>query len=210
MATLQVISGNVLLAESYYLILLAELRSEMMDTGQCGSVLLKKIELLNRLIRALRWDITDQINDGTTTVLHGLLVAEISDYSGSALANSTYISIPYPVNRTTNRAQTYYLVDANDTEISRITTDGIGKTQIFSSANVLLFELSETEVAEVPAEVISAIVEPPVIAITMSFVGGTDTLAGGIANVILDASASYSPDGSPVTIQWETTSGTFI
>lgn len=96
MASLLEISEEILLAEAYYLILIAELRDEMRDTGQCNSDLLKKLTCLNRLIRALKWDIEDSVNDKTTTILYNMLVTEISDYSGSALAVSDLVVTPTP------------------------------------------------------------------------------------------------------------------
>lgn len=93
MATLQAISGSLLLAEAYYIELLAKYIEDLVS-GKLNPESGKKVICLNRLIRALSWDTSDEVNDDTTTALYVLLLQEIAPYPGTTLTVNPNVVIP--------------------------------------------------------------------------------------------------------------------
>lgn len=93
MATLQAISGSLLLANAYYVELLAKYIDDL-SSGKLNPESGKKVVCLNRLIRALSWDTADEVNDDTTTALYELLLQAIAPYSGSTLTVNPNVVIP--------------------------------------------------------------------------------------------------------------------
>lgn len=93
MATLQAISGSLLLAEAYYVELLAEYIDDLVS-GKLNPESGKKIVCLNRLIRALSWDTADEVNDDTTSELYVLLLQAIAPYSGTVITVNPDVIIP--------------------------------------------------------------------------------------------------------------------
>lgn len=93
MATLQAISGSLLLAEAYYVELLAEYIDDLVS-GKLNPESGKKLVCLNRLIRALSWDTADEVNDDDTTAIYELLLQAIAPYSGTTLTVDPDVVIP--------------------------------------------------------------------------------------------------------------------
>lgn len=93
MATLSEISDSLDLAKAYFVELLNEYRLKLVD-GDIKPKGLKKLICLNRLIRALTWDVNDEVNDDTTTELHILLLKDISAYPGAILPIDPDVVIP--------------------------------------------------------------------------------------------------------------------
>lgn len=93
MATLQAISGSLLLAEAYYVELMSEYIADL-TAGKLNPESQKNLICLNRLIRALTWDTADEVNDATTTELYELLLQQIAPYSGSSLTVNPDVVIP--------------------------------------------------------------------------------------------------------------------
>jgi hypothetical protein len=92
MITTAQIEDSIDLAEAYYLQLLA------IDTAslQVGNTPINdsKIKCLNRLIRALTWDVNINFIGVTTIILYDLLLKAISTYSGASLPVDPHAYIP--------------------------------------------------------------------------------------------------------------------
>lgn len=93
MATLQTISGSILIARAYYVELLSEYYSDLL-VGKPDKHDEKRLICLNRLIRSLSWDVADGVNDSTTTQLYALLLQAIAPYPGGTLTVDPDVVIP--------------------------------------------------------------------------------------------------------------------
>lgn len=92
MVSLETIATELALANGYYVQLIAQ---QIADFTRCGqSVVTPKITCLNRLIRALTWDVNDEVNNTTTQELYILLLKQIAPYTGSSLPIDPNVVIP--------------------------------------------------------------------------------------------------------------------
>lgn len=92
MVSLEIIAGQLLLAKAFYVELLVK---EILDLeNSLKSEITKRLVCLNRLIRALTWDVNDDVNDQDTQDIYQLLLKEISDYPGSVLPFDPDVVIP--------------------------------------------------------------------------------------------------------------------
>jgi len=60
----------------------------------CDSILGNKITCIHRLLRALKWDVAEEINDQTTQDLYKALLNEIYLYSGIGMVYDPSVVIP--------------------------------------------------------------------------------------------------------------------
>lgn len=92
MATTQQITDSIALANAYFIQLLNKNTTGL----QSGALthLSKNIFCLRRFIRALQWDVDDNINDADTTALYDLLLTEIDGYTGSGVVVDPNVIIP--------------------------------------------------------------------------------------------------------------------
>lgn len=90
--SLETISDTVDLAKAYYLSLIDYDRTQL-EGGYCAQYT-QKLTCLNRLIRALTWDIDGDYNTDNAQRLYELLSVQISTYSGSVLPNDPSVVIP--------------------------------------------------------------------------------------------------------------------
>lgn len=90
--TLETVEEKVDLARAYYLELTDYDRTQLAG-GYCAQYT-QKLTCLNRLIRALTWDIDGEYNTDNTQRLYDLLCVQISAYSGSVLPNDPSVVIP--------------------------------------------------------------------------------------------------------------------
>lgn len=139
MATLQSISSSLLLAEAYYVELLAEYIVKLVS-GRLNPEMQKKLICLNRLIRALSWDTADSVNDATTTQLYTLLLEAIAPYPGSSLTVNPNVVIP--TNPIVYNSSTAYrlplILTTSDFEVDAVTfndTDLAGLNQFLVYLN---------------------------------------------------------------------------
>lgn len=83
MVSLDDIQEKVELAKAYYLELLEE-DTSLLKEGSCRKNQ-PAIKCINRLVRALQWDIQDSVNTEYTQGIYKILLIKISPYSGSFL-----------------------------------------------------------------------------------------------------------------------------
>ena len=126
MASLQTISGSLLLAEAYYTELLAEYIAELV-TGKLNPEIGNKLKCLNRLIRALTWDTADEVNDADTSTIYALLLQEIAPYPGTVLTVNPDVVIPSnPIIYDPSTAyRTPLILTESDFEIDAITYNNV-------------------------------------------------------------------------------------
>lgn len=92
MATLAVIEAKVELAQAYYL---QQIALDVVELKRCGrSPKTALLTCLNRLLRALAWDVADQVDDATTQDLYQKLSIAIAAYSGATLPFEPNVYIP--------------------------------------------------------------------------------------------------------------------
>lgn len=92
MVSLETISNKLLLAEAYFVQLIDQ---QVIDFTRCGqSVTTATITCLNRLIRALTWDVDYGVNDQTTQDIYILLLKQLANYTGSILPFDPNVIIP--------------------------------------------------------------------------------------------------------------------
>ncbi len=114
--TLETVSDKVELGKAYFLELCQyDLAQEI--AGFCTQYT-QKLTCLNRLIRALTWDINGDYNTNNTQRLYDLLLVQISTYSGSVLPNDPSVVIP---------GQTV-MVLPGDVELTEVVFPGDGET----------------------------------------------------------------------------------
>jgi hypothetical protein len=92
MITLDDVSAAVTIGEGYFSELLAKAIADL-KTGKIHC-LPKKLFCLNRLIKALKWDIADEVLDDTTIAIYELLLIEIGTYAGAGSVVDPNVSIP--------------------------------------------------------------------------------------------------------------------
>lgn len=90
--SLETIAEKLNLARAYYL-QLTNFDYSQAIAGYCAQYT-QKLKCLNRLIRALNWDVTEEHNTDTTQRLYAMLLTEISPYSGATLPYDPSVVIP--------------------------------------------------------------------------------------------------------------------
>lgn len=112
MVSLATIEEKLLIAQAYYIELLsAEITS--LQNGRCSSNY-GKLTCLNRLIRALEWDVADEVNDDATQSIYELLLNTISLYNGDTLSVDTDVIIPFLIlSEGLTEAEVQALIDAS-------------------------------------------------------------------------------------------------
>lgn len=92
MVTLDQLNSAIVLGEAYFIELLNE-RITGLSSG-AYTTMTRKITCLNRLIRAIGWDIADSLIDVTTDAIYRILLCEISDYTGIGVVANPNVYIP--------------------------------------------------------------------------------------------------------------------
>lgn len=92
MVSLQTIAQKLLLGQAYFAELIDQ---EIGDLIRCGqSVVTSKLICLNRIIRALTWDVDDEVNDEDTQEIYAMLLKQLAGYTGAILPNDPNVVIP--------------------------------------------------------------------------------------------------------------------
>lgn len=92
MATFDDISAAILVGQGYYTQLLNFNTTALMRGFPTRFN--QRIVCLKRLMRALQWDVDDNVNDATTTAIYELLLQENASYDGAGVVVDPNVIIP--------------------------------------------------------------------------------------------------------------------